>query len=254
MAIKAPILPKVFAVFVVWVAATLGITVLLTNGQDITLDELATNGIYWSAAVATGIAVGAVAVLGVWKETGFTGLVEGARWWLLIVPIVMIAILLFRSFSASDAFSTVMLYALINTLFVGISEEVMFRGLLLSGTYNRFSYWRAIWMTGLLFGSIHILNVFITGELVQGIAQATFATMTGLLLMAIRLGMGSIIPAIIIHWLWDLGVFIQPTEPLAASSGGTMLLTVLPVLAPILFGIIGIVALARMKKWVEAMV
>lgn len=95
----------------------------------------------------------------------------------------------------------------LNCLLVGLSEELMFRGVLLSGLHGRLRLWPAILVVTLCFGAVHVLNAFVTGDLMLAAIQAGAATMSGLLLMALRLRTGSLWPPILFHAAWDFASF-----------------------------------------------
>lgn len=50
----------------------------------------------------------------------------------------------------------------INTVFVGMSEEVMFRGILFSGLRSKLRLWPSLWVCCGLFGFVHVLNALAT--------------------------------------------------------------------------------------------
>lgn len=92
-------------------------------------------------------------------------------------------------------------------IWVGISEELMFRGLLYPALRRRLGPWPAIWLTSLAFGAVHLGNGARSGDFEAAIVQSLAAVSTGLLLLALRLRRGSIWPAIVYHSLWNLGAF-----------------------------------------------
>jgi hypothetical protein len=251
--IAADIFPMVLVVFVIWTIATMGIGVLMTGGGDASLEDLVRDGVMWSAFVAMIFAIAVVFFFRVRHEVGIKGLTSKPVWIVAIVPAVIIVLFLMRSFSSSAFTSTQILWICINTLFVGISEELMFRGLLLSGLYKRYSYWVAIIGVSLLFGAVHVLNGLVTGDFIQGLFQAGMATFSGLTFMAIRLGMGSIIPAMILHWLWDFSIFLNggiAIDPDNISAFGTVVALLL-VSGPVILGIVGIIFLFRFRKYFD---
>jgi hypothetical protein len=224
------------------------------GGGNTTLEDLVTSGLVPSIFMAMLIVLGTTALWHVWKPVGFTGLASNAKWLVIVVPAVLIAFLLLRGLTEPSFSSSVLLLICVNTFFVGISEELMFRGLLFSGSYNRISYWKSIILVSLLFGGVHVLNGFVTGEFLPAAFQAVTAALSGLLFMAIRLGLGSIIPAIIVHWLWDFSIFINPASSYQVEVESMSILDIVATLAavgPFLFGIIGLIALWRLKKHIE---
>lgn len=127
-------------------------------------------------------------------------------------------------------------FVAINTLLVGISEELAFRGILFSGARTALRPVGAITLTSIIFGAVHVLNGITTGDWMGAVMQATAAAMSGLLFIAILIRTGSIIPAMIIHWLWDFGIFVLGNHggPQAATSDTTEL-GLMKVLGPVLF-------------------
>jgi len=103
--------------------------------------------------------------------------------------------------------TNILLIVFVNTLFVGISEELMMRGILLHGLDSKYSIVTSIILTSILFGIVHALNGLITGNFVGALIQAGLATLAGLWFGALRVRLTTIIPVMIIHALWDFAVF-----------------------------------------------
>lgn len=80
----------------------------------------------------------------------------------------------------------------------GISEELIFRGLVLCGFLSRFRPTAAIALTALLFGLIHIIPL-----------QVLTASITGLLLGYLVVRTGSIYPAIVAHIVTNFWATIE---------------------------------------------
>jgi len=100
-------------------------------------------------------------------------------------------------------------FVLINTLIVGICEELLFRGVLFHRASSAFGIWRTMWNTSIIFGAVHILSDFVTGDFNASIFQAFYAFMFGFYMVALRIRLDTIIPGIIIHWLWDCFVELK---------------------------------------------
>ena len=129
----------------------------------------------------------------------------------------------------------------------------MFRGLLFSGLSKRFSYWPAVLLTTGLFGVIHLFNIISTGAVGESILQAFLAFFSGALYLAIRLSLGSIIPAIIFHLLWDWVALLAPTAPTTPEQFSLWdLLGFVAVAKPLVFGILGFWVLWRIKRHLDA--
>jgi hypothetical protein len=103
----------------------------------------------------------------------------------------------------------VLMFVIINTLMVGICEELMFRGILFHGASSSFGIWRAVWITSIIFGALHILSGFISGDFNASTIQAFHAFMFGFYMVALRIRLDTIIPGIIIHWLWDCLIHLK---------------------------------------------
>jgi len=85
--------------------------------------------------------------------------------------------------------------------------------------------WWAGWkptflLVSLAFGSVHVFNAIITGELAASGVQALTAFMSGVAYLAIRIRTRSIVPIMLIHGLWDFGVFLSGSgaDPGAAAQ------------------------------------
>lgn len=243
MNFKAPIYPHVWLIFIAWVVIIVAVGRWLTAGQQSAIVEGLQSGIRGNVIVAMLFGLGCIGFWKIWRETGFTRVAENASWWLLTVPGVFIVIFAAFGLSQGDLPRAAILTIVVNALFIGTNEEVMLRGLVFSGMANRFSFLVACIITTVLFGSMHMLNFFSTGEI--HILQSIATMFVGLIFLAIRVGMGSIIPAIIVHWLWDVSTALTGT--VTNISGGT-LVQMVPLglfAAPLFFGIFGGVYLWR---------
>jgi membrane protease YdiL (CAAX protease family) len=131
--------------------------------------------------------------------------------------------------------ASITLFIIANTALVGWSEEVMFRGVWLRGLHRSFGIWVAIIGSSLIFGAIHLLNVFLTGDLHGAVLQAAAAFLSGVFLAAVRLRTGSLWTGIVLHGLWDAGTFL-----VAAGGAATEALSA----APAAMGEYGVVILS----------
>jgi membrane protease YdiL (CAAX protease family) len=122
--------------------------------------------------------------------------------------LLLLVHLLFILFSDLPPTKSLMIL-IINTLIIGISEELMFRGILFHGASSSFGIWRAVWITSIIFSVVHVTNGFITENFVASIMQAFFAFVLGFHLAALRVRLGTIIPCVIIHWIWDFLAYLS---------------------------------------------
>jgi membrane protease YdiL (CAAX protease family) len=206
--------PTSLLIFAIWLIVVVGIGLLQVGGKPTQLDELVKNQITFGVLVAVIFLFLVITYLKWWAQVGWKGPDNLRDLRLLVPPALSLLILLLILLSTGLPPARVLVLVIINTLMVGISEELMFRGILLHGASSSFGTWRAVWVTAIIFGSVHTLNSLITGDLLASEIQALFAGMFGVWTAVLRVRLDTIIPVIIIHWLWDCLVF------LTGSSGG----------------------------------
>lgn len=181
---------------------------LQVGGQPTQLDELAKNQVIFGVLTAAVFLLGVISYLKWWPEVAGKGPENLRDLRLLWLPVLVLFLLLMMVLFTDLPPGTVLMFVIINTLLVGISEELMFRGILFHGASSSFGIWRAVWITAVLFGLVHALNGFITGNFAAAAGQAFFAGMFGVWTVALRVRLDTIIPVIIIHWLWDCLLFL----------------------------------------------
>ena len=142
------------------------------------------------------------------------------RRWVWIVPVVLLGASLAtidygRLAAAGMALG---LTLLLGTLFIGVSEELLFRGVVLTFLRDRSREWIAALMTSLLFGAVH----FLAGP-VQMLSSAIF----GYLLYYMRRVSGGIWLPILVHSAWDFAVFTGFTTDDPAVDPDTSLILVM---------------------------
>lgn len=210
-------LPLALLVFIGWVLATLFSMNWASDGAKKPLVETVTHGVSWNIVIA--IAVLALATLAFrWRDLGFVAprrvnLLK-LMWFPLLYLVLFLALGLFLGLPPIST----MVFLAINTALVGLSEEWMFRGVIFQAWRSRLAIWPAIILTCLMFGSVHVLNVFVTGELGPSILQATTAALSGLVFVALLIRTGSIWVPIAYHALWDFGTFMVSSG--AAKDAG----------------------------------
>lgn len=105
----------------------------------------------------------------------------------------------------------------VNMLAVGFSEELMFRGVLFAALRTRLGLWSSVWASSALFGCVHLLNAFTTGQPLAAAIQALTAFMTGVFFMATVLRSGSLVPCMLYHAAWN---FLLAAAAVAAVPPG----------------------------------
>jgi membrane protease YdiL (CAAX protease family) len=225
--------------FVVWI----GITVFagkLFNPGDMSLQEVISRGFGWTWFLA-GAFILSVCLWQGWNDVGLNRAAPLASWRFAWLPMLYIlGAIGFAVYSGLPPLVT-MCIVFINCLFVGFSEELMLRGAVLQAFRHAVPIWPAVLATSFIFGAMHSLNVFITGDLPSALIQSTAAFLSGLIFIALRLRSGSLWLPIAVHALWDFATFTlggagqglshgnQPVEA-ATGTGALGLLQLAPIL------------------------
>ncbi len=113
--------------------------------------------------------------------------------------------------------------ALLRATAPGFGEEVMFRGLGIANFMRKIeseSQIRIIfWLSSIVFGLIHISNIFAGGDVFSVIVQSVYAIGVGMLFGAVYLRTGNLWPTILGHWSVD---FMEMVRVDLSGSGGVM--------------------------------
>lgn len=204
--------------FVIWTTITV-VGGILTTGGEGTLSEAVGAHVGWTFLVASAFILAVVLWQG-WGDVGLNRGADAAGWRLTWLPMLYVV----GGFGLATLLGlppmSVLLLVLINTALVGFSEELMFRGVLLQGFRHRTTIWIAVLLTSVMFGAIHSLNVFVTGDLKGALLQSSAAFLSGLMFIALRLRTGSLWPPIILHGLWDFATFSLAMASASAASKG----------------------------------
>lgn len=184
----------------IWTTITVGSGIVQAEGTA-SLDELASGGIVWGIPLA-----GAFLLLGYGRRRVEIGLVAPAAVRPALVPSLAVALLLALALAGGLPEPTILALLVVNTAFVGISEELMFRGVLLGALLDRTSVRRAVALSALAFGTVHSLNGLITGEIGSALVQSLIAIGMGCWAASLRLRTGSLFVPIVLHALWDLAL------------------------------------------------
>jgi len=163
-------------------------------------------GLWVTVGVGSLIGLVAVAVLGWWRPV----FIEDRRLprWTWVFPIVMIvAIAAGISYgNLSDKGLSYTLMLLVGCLFVGVSEELMFRGIGVTAFRQAgFTEGKVALWTCVLFGLAHATNIFSEGA--GAIPQVLVTAVAGYFFYVTRRVGGLLIVSMIIHGLWDFGLF-----------------------------------------------
>lgn len=207
-------IPITLAAFAAWAAITVVGSRLMAGGTQ-ELGGALGQGVAWPILAAAAFILAVALWQGRPEETGLRGVQHPGTLWLAWFPMLYVLGALGVAVALGLPPAPLMIWVLINTLFVGFSEELMFRGVMLRSFRRRFSIWPAVIITSLAFGAVHSLNIFTTGEVAQSLIQSCAAALSGLIFIALRLRTGSIWPPMLLHGLWDFATFT-----LGASAQG----------------------------------
>lgn len=206
-------LPAALFTCVGWTLLTLFGMRWASDGSKRPLIETVEHGISWNLAMAVGL-LAVVSVAMRWRDMKFVAPRPAAQLRILWFPALYLVLFGLLPAMLGLPPAGTLLFLALNTVLIGVSEEWMFRGVLFQGLRARLPMWPAILCTSVLFGVVHVLNVFTTGRLLEAAVQAAAAFMSGMLLIALLVRTGSIWVPIAYHALWDFGTFVtSATSP-----------------------------------------
>ncbi len=113
-------------------------------------------------------------------------------------------------------------YAIVNValgcFLIGLCEELLCRGWLLNTFLERFGkdkkgVWYSIIVSGVLFGLMHLGNIFTGAGVASTIAQVIMTSATGIVYGVIYYKTKNIWTVIFLHAFWNFGVFLADLVP-----------------------------------------
>ena len=193
-------------------------------------------GLSWALA-----ALFALALLLASRQRREAGLCAPQPWktlWLVWPPLLYALLMLLLAWAGGWPQPRVLLIVACNAALVAISEELMFRAILLQGMLDRYAVWPTVLISSALFGLAHTANGLATGDVSGALWQAVAATLQGVGYAAIRLRTRSIWPMVLVHGLWDYAL-VTATLPNPAEDGASILpyVALLAVLPLCLYGV-----------------
>jgi membrane protease YdiL (CAAX protease family) len=181
-------------------------------------------------AVGASILVVVTTALGWWPQVMRDH--RPIRGWPAALPLLMlVASLSILNVGALPRLGAAYVLAAAGTmLLVGFSEELLTRGILLTGFRGLApERWAWFWST-LAFGGMHMLNVLSGRTVLLSLAQACLAFLTGTVLYLARRASGSLVVPMLLHAFWDFALFTQlgaTAQSLPMNVGGFLLGAVL---------------------------
>lgn len=140
-----------------------------------------------------------------------------------------------------DIAASMLVFALASVALAGVTEELAFRGVLLSRLLHR-GVWPAVAISSALFGLMHLANLALGSPWYSVLLQVTFAAMAGTGYAAMRLRTGSLWPPMILHALFDL------TFRVTALESGTLFFSAVQMLHGIGWLLYAIVVLRATER------
>lgn len=201
-----------FAVAIAYLAIVIPFTLIVgpDGPEPKTVDWVVANQ-FVPIGLATVMVVIVISVLGWWRPV----LSEEGRKklpaWLWVIPAIA-AIAAIYNFATGDpgAIPTdALLLLALGTALVGIGEELTFRGALLVGLRARFGEWAVWFLTSLVFGSAHLVNIAFGAGLLETLGQVLFAFLVGTAYYITRRVTGTLIVPIVLHFMWDYAGFVS---------------------------------------------
>ncbi len=168
--------------------------------------ESVLGGLWVTVGVGSLIGLVAVAVLGWWRPV-FMDDRRLPRWTWLVPAVMLVAIVAGISYGNLAAKGlTYTLLLLVGCLFIGVSEELMFRGIGVAAFRQAgFTEGKVALWTCVLFGLAHSTNIFSEG--VSALVQVLITAVAGFFFYVIRRVSGLLIVSMVVHGLWDFGLF-----------------------------------------------
>ncbi len=119
-----------------------------------------------------------------------------------LVGIVTFSLFLFNAEAAQNPLGILGMVLALN-FFVGLSEEVLFRGFVFGALRHRHSLATAIIVSSIAFGALHLVNAGVGQGLSETLFQMLNATALGVLFCSLVLQGHSLWPAILLHMIWN---------------------------------------------------
>ncbi len=150
------------------------------------------------------------------------GLGAAGLFTVLFFSVIGVGVFQFMSVSYDGKNMNLLMMIALTTLLVGVSEELVFRGILLPVFAERRGKITAVLASSVMFGLLHSVNILGGLSVEFMLVQLVSASVSGVFFACVALEIKNIIPLMIHHWLWD-AVIISGAY-LEAESGGLMFL------------------------------
>jgi len=150
--------------------------------------------------------------LGLWGQVGFTRIRPTTVFFVSLVSCVLFLSRGLHMPAGSSPGSELLLQ-----FFNAFGEELLFRGVifaLLIGVPR----WHAILLSGVLFGSMHLIHGVMEGDWGGAFAQMMVTSAAGFMFAAVRDATGSLWLTIVLHMMLNLSIIYSNLEPSAGPA------------------------------------
>lgn len=162
--------------------------------------------------------------------------------WTLLGAFTLLIVIRAAGIGYGDIDTSLLIAVLCLGVLVGLSEELLFRGIFLRCMRNgQMSEGAAALWTATAFGLFHVPNVFL-GTGVVGLLQVLLAGLSGIALYYLRVATGAIVAAMVMHGLFDITTFLSTDYSAGWSS------TVALPLQVVTWVLAGVVAIQLFRK------
>ncbi|MFC9325554.1 CPBP family intramembrane glutamic endopeptidase [Kitasatospora sp. NPDC057015] len=217
----------VYAGIIQGLGRLIGVDTGYSDSQFPTTESLVRNALIPIGASIV-FAAGVVTWLGWWGEV--LRYRVPVRRWVRWVPISMLAVALvgLNYGHLADQSASLVVCLLLLGLFVGVGEELMFRGIGVH-VFSRagFSEGRVALYSSLIFGLVHVSNAF--GQGAQALLQALIVSTSGYFFYLCLRVAGVILLPMLVHGLWDTSLISNLVGDKPAVSVGMLLAVLLQV-------------------------
>jgi membrane protease YdiL (CAAX protease family) len=129
---------------------------------------------------------------------------------LIMLPIIILSFIPLYNGVKTYKVSNILM-VMVFSLFIGLSEELACRGVILPALMHK-GKTTSIILSSIIFGSLHLMNLFKGAGFEDTIIQMIFATCFGLTMAVVRYKTELILPQIFVHALWDFNSKIAKSD------------------------------------------
>ena len=135
--------------------------------------------------------------------------IKGHKWMHIFLIMVVIQIIVnFVAGNINSLDAQFIIYAFIGTAFVGYSEELLARGLLVRGARgSRYSEVKVFLIVMVVFGSLHGVNIINGQDIMTTLEQIVTAGLVGGVFYTVFRKSGFLVVPMVLHGLYDFSIF-----------------------------------------------